>query len=124
MDRFPIPVCRFARANRVRRSRDQSAYGWDELAKQTFLGLIVHLRVCWPGVIVCFCLTPANVADLPAARDQLDGQHEAVLPDRNYWSPPQQQEWREQNLFLLAPHKSKTREPAPWPRSLVQKAGQ
>jgi hypothetical protein len=44
-----------------------------------------------------------------------------VLADRNYWSPPQQQEWREQGLRLLAPYKSAKREPAPWPRPLVQK---
>lgn len=117
VDSFPVPVCRFARAPRVKRLREQSAYGWDELAKQTFFGLRAHLRICWPGVIVGLCLTPANVADLPAARELLDGQHGFVLADRNYWSPRQQQEWREQGLHLLAPYKSSKREPAPWPRS-------
>lgn len=121
VDSFPVPVCRFARANRVRCLREHSAYGYDELAKQTFFGLRAHLRICWPGVIVGLCLTPANIADLPAARDLLDGQKGFVLADRNYWSPSQQELWKEQGLRLLAPYKSKKREPAPWPRSLVQK---
>ena len=121
VDSFPVPVCRFARAGRVRRLREQSAYGYDELAKQTFFGLRAHLRICWPGVIVGLCLTPANVHDLAGAEELLDGQHGFVLADRNYWSPKHQRVWQEQDLRLLAPYKSKKREPAPWPRSLVQK---
>ena len=125
VDSFPVPVCRFARARRVCRLREHSAYGYDELAKQTFFGLRAHLRVCWPGVIVGVCLTPANVHDLSAAQELLQQQQGVVqgfvLADRNYWSPPQQQAWQEQGLRLLAPYRSKRREPLPWPRSLVQK---
>lgn len=36
IDSFPLPVCRFARANRCRRLREISAYGYDEVARQTF----------------------------------------------------------------------------------------
>lgn len=121
VDSFAVPVCRFARAHRVRRLREQCAYGYDELAKQTFFGLRAHLRICWPGVIVGLCLTPANVHDLTGAQELLEHQHGFVLADRNYWSPKQQEQWREHGLHLLAPYKSSKREPAPWPRSLVQK---
>lgn len=121
VDSFPVPVCRFARAHRCRRLREHSSYGYDELAKQTFFGLRAHLPVCWPGVIVGLCLTPANVHDLTGAQELLESQHGFVLADRNYWSPKQQHWWREQGLHLLAPYKSSKREPAPWPRSLVQK---
>jgi hypothetical protein len=47
-----VPICRFARAYRCRRLRELAAWGHDEVAKQTYLGLRAHLRVCWPGVIV------------------------------------------------------------------------
>jgi hypothetical protein len=36
-----------------------------------------------------------------------------VLADRNYWSPKQQEQGREQGLRLLAPYKISKREPAP-----------
>jgi hypothetical protein len=85
VDSFPGPVCRFARAPRVRRLREQSAYGYDEMARQTFFGLRAHLRICWPGVIVGLCLTPANVHDLAGAQELLEQQHGFVLADRNYW---------------------------------------
>ena len=51
IDSFPIPVCRFARANRCRRLQASSAYGFDEMARQTFFGVRLHLRVNLPGVI-------------------------------------------------------------------------
>src|SRR2546421_2971914 len=35
VDSFPLPVCRFARARRCHRLRELSAYGFDEMAKQT-----------------------------------------------------------------------------------------
>lgn len=49
IDSFPVPVCRFARAPRCRRLREVSAYGYDELAQQTFFGVRAHLRVCLAG---------------------------------------------------------------------------
>lgn len=121
VDSFPIPICRFARAGRVRRLREKAAYGYDELAKQTFFGLRAHLHICWPGVIVGLCLTPANVSDLAGAQELLEQQQGFVLADRNYWSPRQQAQWRDQDLLLLAPYKSRKHEPASWPRVLVQK---
>src|SRR3712207_7445244 len=39
-----------------------------EMAKQTFYGLRVHLRVSWPGVICAVSLAPANVHELHVCR--------------------------------------------------------
>jgi hypothetical protein len=61
IDSFPVPTCHFARAYRCRRLAEESAFGYDEMTKQTFYGLRAHLRVCWPGVIVEMDLAPANV---------------------------------------------------------------
>src|ERR1051325_2326854 len=60
----PLPVCRFARAKRCRRLRALSAYGFDEMAKQTCFGVRIHLRVCWPGLVVSFEVAPANAHEL------------------------------------------------------------
>src|SRR3712207_3438639 len=53
-DSFPLPVCRFARAYRCRVLAEESAFGYDEMSKQTFYGLRAHLHVAWPGVIVAW----------------------------------------------------------------------
>ena len=42
-DSFPVPICRFARAPRCRRLAAEAAYGYDELARQTFYGLRAHV---------------------------------------------------------------------------------
>ena len=34
------------------------------MARQTFYGFRVHLRLSWPGLITGFSLVPANVHDL------------------------------------------------------------
>ena len=60
IDSFPLPVCQFARAHRCRRFRGEAAFGKDTLARQTFYGLRVHVRLEWPGVIARFCVAPAR----------------------------------------------------------------
>jgi hypothetical protein len=121
VDSFPVPVCRFARAYRCQRMRGMAAFGYDEVARQTFYGFRAHLRVCWPGVIVGLDLAPANVHELPVAETLLDGAFGWALGDRNYWSPKVAERLHNQGLHLLAPYKSSKRETKPWPLWLVQK---
>lgn len=121
IDSFPVPVCRFARATRCRRLRDVSAYGYDELAHQTFFGVRAHLRVCWPGVIVGLHLSAANVHELPVAERLLERAQGWALGDRNYWSPALSERLAEQGLQLLAPYRSAKREKKRWPLFLIQK---
>lgn len=124
IDSFPMPTCRFARAYRCRILAAESAFGYDEITKQTFYGLRAHLRVCWPGVIVEMDLAPANVHDVRLAEELLqEAQGEGwVLGDRNYWSPELEERLGEEGLCLLTPYKSKKREGKRcWPRWLVQK---
>jgi hypothetical protein len=104
IDSFPLPTCRFARAYRCRRLAEESAFGYDEMNKQTFYGLRAHLRVCWPGVIVEVELAPANVHDLRLAEEMLEGAEGWALGDRNYWSPGLSERLGEEGLSLLAPY--------------------
>jgi Transposase DDE domain len=119
IDSFPLPVCRFARARRCRRLRELSAYGFDEMARQTCFGVRLHLRVCWPGLVVGFEAAPANVHELRAAEDLFEGAEGCALGDRNYWSPAPAEQFRAAGLRLLAPFRQASREPKPWPRRLV-----
>ncbi len=121
VDSFPVPTCRFARAYRCCLLPEESAFGYDEMNKQTFYGLRAHLQVCWPGVIVGVSLAPADAHELSVAEELLEGAEGWVLGHRNYWSPRLTERLEEQGLELLAPYKSKKREKEPWPRWLVQK---
>ena len=122
VDSFPVAVCRFARAYRCRLLPEVSAFGYDEMAKQTFYGFLrAHLRICWPGVIVGVSLAPADAHELWVAEELLEGAEGWALGDRNYRSPRLSERLDEQGLELLAPYKSKKREKEPWPRWLVQK---
>jgi hypothetical protein len=71
LDSFPMPVCRFGRADRCRQLAGLAAFGRDEGAKQASYGVRAHLGVCRPGVIVAGHLAPANLHDLTMADDLL-----------------------------------------------------
>jgi hypothetical protein len=71
------------------------------MAKQIFLGVRLHLRVCWPGVIVSFEVSPADVHELRAAKD--------LIEDRNYSSPALSESFRAAVLRLLAPLRKASR---------------
>ena len=122
VDSCPIPVCQFARARRCRRLREYAAYGKDELVRQTYYGLRLHLRICWPGVIVGCNLVAANEPDLPVAEsDLLPGVVGWALGDRGYWKAGTIHDLAARGLHLLAPYKDKKRERRPWPHWLIGK---
>lgn len=113
IDSFPQPVCQFARAYRCRRFRGEAAFGKDTLVRQTFYGLRIHVRLEWPGVIVRFCVAPANAHELtalPALTEQTAG---TLVGDRNYWSPATTAEWQSHGVDLVAPYRSSKRDPHP-----------
>jgi Transposase DDE domain len=108
-----LPVCQFARAYRCRRFREEAAFGKDTLVRQTFYGLRVHVRLKWPGVIVRFCVAPANAHELtalPALTEQTVGR---LVGDRKYWSPATTAAWQSPGVELLAPYRAAKRDPHP-----------
>ena len=114
-------MCRFALAYRCRLLAEESTFGYDEMAKQTFYGLRANLRVSWPGVISAVSLAPANVHEVHVAENLLEGAEGWVLGDRNCHSPNLAERLSDQGLRLLTPYKSSKKEKQPWSRSLVQK---
>jgi hypothetical protein len=121
IDSFPVPLCRFARANRCKLMPEAAAYGYDELARQKFYGFRAHVRISWPGVITGVKLTPANVHDITAAEHLAAGCQGFLLGDRNYWSPRLTADLATTGLHLLAPYRSAKRETQPWPLWLTHK---
>jgi hypothetical protein len=116
VDSVAVPICRFARAYRCRRLRELAAWGHDEVAKQTYLGLRAHLRVCWPGVIVDGRLTPANLSDLAVGEELLANVTGWTLADRSYGSRRLAVQLVAQGGWLLAPPRGKAHagRPPPW----------
>jgi hypothetical protein len=119
VDSFPVPVCRFARANRCRSFGGVAAYGHDEVARQTYYGLRAHVRLAWPGVLVDCALAPADIHDTEGAAELLENVSGFALADRNYWKPELFERLKVNGLWLLAPYKSAKREKYAWPRRLT-----
>lgn len=115
------PICRFGRAYRCRRLREVAAFGRDQTAKQTFLGLRAHLRICWPGVSVDGRLTPTNTADQAVAPDLLRGAQGWALADSAYGGSALVAQLHAHGLDLPAPPHDKPRTAAPLPHALTRR---
>jgi hypothetical protein len=120
-DSMPLPACLFARAYRCRRFRGEAAFGKDTLLKQTFYGFRVHFRLCWPGVITRFSVTPANAHELSVLPEITEGTSGLIVGDRNYHSPETREELATMGIELLAPYSSKKRDPAPKRSALLSR---
>ncbi len=119
IDSFALPACRFARAYRCRRLRELSAYGFDQVAKQTFFGMRLHLRTNLPGVITAFEIAPANESEPEVAEDLLERKQGFCLGDRNYWSPRLFEFADECGLKIIAPFRKKSSEKFRLPRRVT-----
>lgn len=113
VDSFPMPVCRFARAPECKRLREIASFGRDACARQTFYGLRVHARVCWPGVITRVELAPANVHELHLLPDLAEQTVGIMVGDRNYWAPRLAEELAAGGVELLAPYRKSSQDKHP-----------
>lgn len=113
VDSFPVPVCHFARAYRCRRFRGEAAFGKDLGARQTFYGLRLPVRLCWPGVLARCCLAPANVSEPAALPHLLEGTGGLAGGDRNYGGPQLAADAAQLGGALLAPSHHVAGDPAP-----------
>jgi hypothetical protein len=114
IDSLALAICQFTRAPRCQRFRGEAAYGQDHLTRQRFYGFRWQMRVCWPGVISQFEVTPGNGSELDAAHDLGAGTAGLLIGDRNYWSPRLKQDLAAQGIELLAPFRH--RKTDPWPQ--------
>lgn len=121
VDSFPLPVCRFARAHRCRRFRGEAAFGKDLVARQTFYGFRLHVRLCWPGVLARCCLSPANVSEQAALPHLLEGTGGLAVGDRNYGGPKTADEAARVGVVLLAPSRSAATDPDPARSALLSR---
>lgn len=72
------------------------------------------MRVCWPGLITRFSVAPADAHELSVVPELAESTEGLVVGDRNYWSPKTKEELaRGMGVELLAPYRSKKRDPAP-----------
>ena len=113
VDSLPIDACAFSRAQFCQRFRGEAAYGHDHIRRTTLYGFRLHVRTTPAGAIIAFDLAPANVSDLSMV-DQLDlPPGTACVGDRNYWSPRTRDALAEQGVKLVAPFRTKSKDPNP-----------
>ncbi len=113
VDSMPVYSCQFARAPYCRRFAGTAAFGKDHLVRQTFYGFRLHLRTSRDGIIEAAVLAPANAAEIELVWELEPPMGSVGVGDRGYWSPSLTQALAQNGICLLAPYKSKQRDPDP-----------
>lgn len=92
IDSIPLPVCRYARANRIKILKDdqllEPSYGYKHIDKQHFFGFKMHLSISANGLINQYVLSEAALHDVKMARTLASGLQERsqILADKGYIS--------------------------------------
>jgi DDE family transposase len=113
VDSMPVHVCQFARAPYCQRFAGAASFGKDHVIRQTFYGFRLHLRTSRDGIIEAAVLAPANVAETEIVWELEPPPGSVGIGDRGYWSPTLMEELAQGGIRLLAPYKSKQRDPQP-----------
>jgi hypothetical protein len=113
VDSLPVPVCRFGRGGFCQGFRGQAGFGYDPVQKQAYYGFRLHLRTSRRGVLLDYELAPAEAADTAVLFELPPSSGTTGIGDRNYWSPPVQDELAAVGVRLLSPYKSKKHDPDP-----------
>src|SRR5262245_7353924 len=113
VDSMPVHACQFARASYCQRFAGKAAFGKDHVIRQTFYGFRLHLRTSRDGIIEAAVLAPANVAETEVVWELAPPAGSVGIGDRGYWSPSLMEELAQGGIRLLAPYKSKQRDPQP-----------
>lgn len=105
VDSFPMPVCGFKRSRQCRRFWAEASYG-HSTTLGIFYGLRGHVLIDGAGLIRRLCVTSANVKDLDALDDLLDGITGTIVADKAYLSQPVVQALRQRQITLITPKRS------------------
>jgi hypothetical protein len=109
VDSFPLPICRFARARRLRICKESfetaPAFGYCPSQRSTFFGYKVHAVCTMQGVFKHFQISKGNVADIHYLQEVKDQFVNCILlADKAYLSNPLQISlFENHNLTLITP---------------------
>ncbi len=120
IDSFPLPVCKFGRANFCHSFREDGAnYGKCPSKKETYFGFKVHALITLEGYITAFEITPASIDDREGLRDFAENRLGLViLGDKGYAGESLCEDMWAKGICLLSlkPSNYKTN----WPKKIRQ----
>lgn len=124
VDSMPLPICRYARANRCKILKDddvlQPSYGYKHIDKQHYFGLKLHLAITANGLITKYLLSEAAVHDVSMVSHLAHGllEKSKILADKGYISKSIQTSLFDvQQITLITPNRANMAPNKQWTKS-------
>lgn len=105
-DGFPVPVCKFKRANFSKCFKGDAAYGHCASKGETYYGFHGHLIVDFNGVIAGYTLAAANTDERDTLWEVVENIQGLVVGDKGFIRPYLKSELAQQGIQLETPLRS------------------
>jgi hypothetical protein len=121
IDSMPIPICRFARCNKLKIMREDLDFlptkGFSAIDKTHYYGYKLNIVLSANGIIRNFALTQANIHDIRTLEDMTNGfiKEALLLGDKGYISKDIQLSlFKELSVKLITPSRNNQIGPTQW----------
>lgn len=105
-DGFPMPVCKFRRANFSRVFRGKASYGFCASKAETYYGFKGNVMINSEGVVANITVTAANIDERESLWDITDNVVGLVLADKGLIGADYQKEQNRAGIDLQTPRRS------------------
>lgn len=94
VDGFPMPVCRFKRANNCKLFKGLATYGYCASKDEAYYGFSGHLLINFNGILSGLAVTSANEDEREALREMVPPIKGLLIGDKGYISQVLKEELR------------------------------
>ena len=107
IDGFPMPVCKYRRANRCKVFKGDASYGYCASKDEKYYGLSGHVMISYIGVISGLTVTAANADEREALWEIVSCIEGLLVGDKGYISQSLKEDLQEfENIQLETPFRS------------------
>lgn len=104
VDGFPMPVCKFGRANRCRVFKGDASYGYCASKDETYYGFSGHIVISYDGGVSAITVTAANESEREALWEMVSPIKGLLIGDKGYISQDLKEELQVyENIQLETP---------------------
>lgn len=113
IDGFPIPVCRYARAQKHKNFKGNAGFSYCAAKQEKYYGFKGHIVINLSGMITAYTYAPAHCDERDVAPEITQNIYGLLVGDKGYLRPQLKQYYEYQGLDLQTPFRKNMRDSRP-----------